>query len=130
MGFESANPHKYWVFIDQIGFSKVGRKWANGQKIDHFYPNSTNFRPYHSPQLSKTAPKSGQPKTKVGRKSFYGYPILHHIIETFYPFSQDLSMSQTKFRRYFIEHQLIFCVHPNVKLSVTDIIFHIFTSHF
>lgn len=30
MGFEPANPHKYWVFSDQIGFSKVGRKWANG----------------------------------------------------------------------------------------------------
>ena len=33
MGFEPANPHKYWVFADQIGVLKVGRKWANGHKM-------------------------------------------------------------------------------------------------
>lgn len=64
MGFEPANPHKYWVFSDQIGFSKVGRKWANGQKIDHFYPNSTKFRPYHSPNPPKLPQKVGSQKQK------------------------------------------------------------------
>jgi hypothetical protein len=39
MGFEPANPHKYWVFADQIGVLKVGRKWANGHKFDQNRPN-------------------------------------------------------------------------------------------
>ena len=62
MGFEPANPHKYWVFSDQIGVLKVGRKWANGLKIDHFYPNSTNFRPYTLPTSLKLLSKVGNPK--------------------------------------------------------------------
>ena len=64
MGFEPANPHKYWVFSDQIGVLKVGRKWANGQKIDHFYPNSAKFRPYHSPNPPKLPQKVGSQKQK------------------------------------------------------------------
>ena len=32
-------PHKYWVFTDQIGVLKVGRKWANGHKFDQNRPN-------------------------------------------------------------------------------------------
>jgi len=34
VGFEPANPHKYWVFTDQIGVLKVGTKWANDHKFD------------------------------------------------------------------------------------------------
>ena len=39
VGFEPANPHKYWVFTDQIGVLNVGRKWANGHKFDQNRPN-------------------------------------------------------------------------------------------
>ncbi len=67
MGFEPANPHKYWVFSDQIGVLKVGRKWANGQKIDHFYPNSTNFHPYTPPISLKLLQKVGSQKQKWAR---------------------------------------------------------------
>lgn len=79
MGFEPANPHKYWVFGDQIGFSKVGRKWANGQKIDHFYPNSTNFRPYPLSTSPKLLPKVGSQKQKRARNYLIGSPHIGQI---------------------------------------------------
>ena len=66
MGFEPANPHKYWVFSDQIGFSKVGRKWANGHK------NGQKQQPYTT-KASEPGYKSGQ-KPVFSDKSGQKYP--------------------------------------------------------
>lgn len=67
VGFTPEKARKFNVFTAQTGILKVGRKWANGQKIGHFYPNSTNFTSYNRSISSKLLPKVGSQKQKWAR---------------------------------------------------------------